>query len=88
MLTAANNVPSPLNAIPPMAATPRRSGGRLRLDIIHSELGPVGNLEGQLDDEITLLGRWNAMELGAGQVEAGSWTAYLVTDDQSLDLGE
>lgn len=63
------------------------SGGVLELQVIHVDQGPVGTLEGELDDDTTLRGRWNAMELGAGEAASGSWRAYLVTEDQSLDLG-
>lgn len=64
------------------------AGGQLELEAIHSEQGAVATLEGRLDDEAALSGRWNSMELGSGEAVAGSWQAYLVTDDQSLDLGE
>ena len=63
------------------------TGGVLRLEAIHSDLGPVANFEGGLDGS-DLAGRWNATVLGAGEAEAGSWVAYRVTDDTSLDLGE
>lgn len=63
------------------------SGGVLRLEAVHSELGSVANLEGGVDDA-DLVGRWNATVLGAGQIESGSWIAYRITDDTSLDLGE
>lgn len=65
------------------------TGDGLVLDVIHSERGLVGTLEGELDrsrDE--LQGRWNAMELGAGEPAAGSWQATMVTDDPSLQLDQ
>ncbi len=64
------------------------SGGRLDLDVVHSELGAIGKLEGRLDDDATLAGRWNSMEVGSGEAVSGSWQAYLITDDATLDLGE
>lgn len=64
------------------------TGGRLELEVIHFEQGPVGSLEGELRDTATLSGRWDAMELGAGQAAAGSWIAFLVTDDESFELGQ
>ena len=64
------------------------AGGRLDLDVVHSELGRIGKLEGTLDDTATLGGRWNSMEVGSGDAAAGTWRAFLISDDASLDLGE
>ena len=56
------------------------AGGKIEMELIDSEHGHVGSIEGELDsatDEIA--GTWQAMELTAGRATAGEWTARRLT---------
>ena len=63
------------------------AGDRLELQMVDSERGLVGTVEGELDpDSGEIQGTWQAMELAAGRPSAGRWTARRVSAEEDLGL--
>ncbi len=55
------------------------AGGRLELELVDSERGAVGDIEGELEAEAgEIRGTWHARELAGGRPGAGEWTARRV----------
>ena len=55
------------------------SGGVLKLEMVDSERGTVGDVEGETDTETgEIRGTWSAREVGSGRPAAGEWAARRV----------
>ncbi len=56
------------------------SGGHLKLEMVDSERGTVGDVEGEIDAESgEIHGTWSTREVGSGRPAAGEWTARRVS---------
>lgn len=65
------------------------SGDRLDLDMVDSQKGMVGSIEGRVDRATGRIeGIWQALELGgSGRPAFGEWFATRLSGDEHLDLG-
>lgn len=63
------------------------AGVTLQLEMVDSERGLIGSIEGDLDRESgEIRGRWQAMELAGNRPSGGTWTARLVSLEETLGL--
>ncbi len=63
------------------------AGDRLELQMVDSERGLVGTVDGKLDSDAgEIQGTWQAMELAAGRPSAGRWTAWRVSAEEDFGL--
>lgn len=61
-------------------------GRKLRVELEDSAFGPVGSLEGHLDDNGELNGQWSARELAGGRPTGGTWSGRRLSFEELLSL--